>query len=183
MVKLPKMSDLGMNNWSQSTVETQLIARLAQPEDAMDILRWRNDPFVCAMSRHHKPISEVAHMAWYSRVVNDPNRLLLIGVLEDQKVGIVRFNHERASLWEVSIVIAPEARGQGVGRHLLEMALKRLNITHAPSSVLAVVRLNNKPSLRLFHALGFTRESNDDEFVSLVLPSNDNAPASFVPTK
>lgn len=157
---------------AQSAAGTQLVVRQAQPEDAMDILHWRNDPLVCAMSRHHEPISEAVHMAWYSRAVDDPNRLLLIGVMGEKKIGIVRFDHHQASLWEVSITMAPNARGKGVGRHLLEMALKRLNIIHAPSSVLAVVRLNNEPSLRLFHSLGFNRESDDGVFASLALSPN-----------
>lgn len=156
----------------QYTEETQLIVRRALPEDAMDVLRWRNDPIACTMSRHQEPISEVVHIAWYSRAMDDPNRLLLIGVLEGEKVGIVRFDYRRKALWEVSIMIAPEARGQGLGRHLLEMALERLHNVYAETSVLAVVSLNNESSLRLFHALGFNQESTDGGFVSLVLSSS-----------
>jgi ribosomal protein S18 acetylase RimI-like enzyme len=104
--------------------------------------------------------------------LNDPTRLLLIGVLEGKKIGIVRFDHCRESLWEVSINIADEARGHGVGRHLLRMALRRLYSVYSPASVLAVARLNNEPSLKLFHALGFNRESDDGVFASLVLSAN-----------
>jgi ribosomal protein S18 acetylase RimI-like enzyme len=171
MDELSKMNGLVQNEF-QCAAGTQLIVRQAQSEDAMDILRWRNDPLVCAMSRHQEPISELVHMAWYSRAVDDPNRLLLIGILGEKKIGIVRFDHRQDSLWEVSITIAPDARGQGLGRHLLEMALVRLFVSYAPISVLAVARLDNKPSLSLFHALGFNRESIDGEFVSLVLASS-----------
>lgn len=153
----------------QHTETTQLIVRQALPEDAIDVLRWRNDPLVCAMSRHHDPINEVAHVDWYSKAIGDPNRLLLIGVLGEQKIGIIRFDHQQASLWEVSILMAPEARGQGFAKNFLNLALKHLQKDHLSVSVSAAVRLNNEPSLRLFHALGFDREYEDGEFINLVL--------------
>lgn len=150
----------------------QLIVRKAQPEDAMDVLRWRNDPLVCAMSRDTRPISEQVHKAWYSRAIDDPSRLLLIGIHDGQKIGMVRFDHRQASSWEVSIMVAPEARGQEMGRHLLQMALERLRVVYAPTCLRATIRLNNQPSLRLFHALGFNQESDDGEFISLVRASD-----------
>src|SRR4030067_2225019 len=143
MDELPQLNFLGHGEL-ESTAGTQLVVREAQPEDAMDILHWRNDPLVCAMSRHREPISEAAHMAWYSRATEDPNQLLLVGVLGEKKIGIVRFDHRQASLWEVSITIAPDARGQGLGRHLLEMALERLYSACASMTVLAVATLNNE---------------------------------------
>lgn len=160
------------HNETRGIEATQLIVRQAQPDDAMDILRWRNDPLVCAMSRHHAPINEMAHMAWYSRAMDDPSRLLLIGVLEKKKIGFVRFDFRQASLWEVSITIAPESRSHGLGRHLLEIALKDLYSAHSSASVMAVVRLKNEPSLKLFRALGFNQESENGEFVNLVLSSD-----------
>jgi ribosomal protein S18 acetylase RimI-like enzyme len=138
----------------------------------MDVFRWRNDPLVCAMSRQDEAISEVAHMNWYSQAVEDPDRLLLIGVLDGKSIGIVRFDHLGEAMREVSITTAPEARGQGLARHFLEMALTYLYEVYSPASVLAVVRLNNEPSLKLFHALGFNRESDDGVFTSFVLPPN-----------
>lgn len=149
-----------------------LIVRTAQPEDVMDVLRWRNDPLVCAMSRDTQPISEQIHKAWYSRAIDDPSRLLLIGVHDGQKIGMVRFDHRQASSWEVSIMVAPKARGQGMGRHLLQMALEQLRAVYAPTCLLATIRLNNQPSLRLFHALGFNQESDDGEFANLMLASD-----------
>jgi len=146
-----------------------LIVRTAQLEDAIDVLRWRNDRLVCAMSRETQPINEKIHKAWYSRAIDDPSRLLLIGVHGGQKIGMIRFDHRQASSWEVSIMVAPEARGQGMGRHLLQMALERLRAVCAPSCVLATIRLDNQPSLGLFHALGFKQESDDGEFMNLML--------------
>ena len=157
-------------NILQCAEKTQLTVRRALQEDVMDILRWRNDPHVCAMSRQNEPIKEAVHRIWYSQAVDDPDRLLIIGSLAGQKVGIVRFDRLQESLWEVSITLTPEARSRGLGRRLLEMALECLYVAHAPTEVLAVARLSNEPSVRLFLSLGFIRESDDGELVRLILP-------------
>jgi L-amino acid N-acyltransferase YncA len=149
-----------------------LIVRTAQPEDVMNVFRWRNDPLVRSMSRDTKPISEQIHKEWYSRAIDDPRRLLLIGVRGGQKIGMVRFDQRQTSSWEVSIMVAPEARGQGMGRHLLRMSLERLRALYAPTCLLASIRLKNQPSLMVFHALGFRQQSSDGEFVTLTLAAD-----------
>ena len=141
-----------------------LIVRPAQFEDVMDVLRWRNDPLVSAMSRETELISEQIHKVWYSQAIDDPSRLLLIGIRDGQKIGMVRFDQHQALTWEVSIMVALEARGQGNGASMLQMALMQLRVVYAPTNVLATIRLNNQPSLKLFHGLGFTRERDDGEF-------------------
>jgi UDP-2,4-diacetamido-2,4,6-trideoxy-beta-L-altropyranose hydrolase len=149
--------------------EPQLIVREAQSEDSLDVLRWRNDPLVCAMSRETLPIGRPIHDVWYARAMEDPNRLLLIGVRNGQKIGIVRFDYREASLWEVSIMLASEARGRGNGASLLQVALECLRSANAPIRILATIRFSNQPSLRLFDAFGFKRESDDGEFINLIL--------------
>lgn len=151
---------------------TQLFVRKAQSEDCMDVLRWRNDPLVCAMSRHPEPLSEKDHKAWYSQVLDDPNRFFLIGILNGQKVGTVRFDWHSDSGWEVSIIVSQSARGKGVGKHLLRLALKQFKIEHVSTSVQAVIRFDNEPSLRLFRSLGFRNKSNEGKFICLIF-NND----------
>jgi L-amino acid N-acyltransferase YncA len=52
------------------------------------------------------------------------------------------------------------------------MALEQLQNSYAPTSVLAAVNLNNEPSLKLFHALGFNQKSDNGEFANLALDSS-----------
>lgn len=157
------------DDFQQTDEGIELVVRQAQPEDAMDIFRWRNDPLVCSVSRSQETISEADHMAWYIRALGDPQRLLFIGVLDGKKIGIVRFDNRLESVWEVSICVASEVRGRGLGQRLLKVALRRLSRVYPSDFVRSVTRLNNQSSLKLFKALGFERESDDGVFASLVL--------------
>lgn len=168
------MNRRGLSDEFSSTEGNRLIVRPARLDDAMDILRWRNDPVVCAMSRNNEPVSLEAHLNWYARAVVDPKRVCLLGVFDGESIGVVRFDQQDASLWEVSITIAAEARGQGLGQSLLRIALRQFYETNPLTSVLAVARLNNGSSLRLFRALGFNRVSDDGMFESLVFSSGSN---------
>jgi RimJ/RimL family protein N-acetyltransferase len=151
------------------TSPATLTLRLAMPEDVLDILHWRNETLTRSMSRDTEVIEELEHRKWFSKVLNDPKKLLLIGVCEEKKVGMVRFDRCNEKQWEINIIVNPEMRGKRLGHHLLAMALERLQDTYAPTSVLAVVHLKNEPSLRLFKALGFNRESDEGKFISLTL--------------
>lgn len=151
------------------TSPATLTLRLATQDDVLDILQWRNEALTRSMSRDTEVIEELEHRKWFNKVLNDPKKLLLIGIYEERKVGMVRFDRCNEAQWEVNIIVNPEARGQGLGRHLLEIALERLQNIYALKSVLAVVHLKNEPSLRLFKALGFNRESDDGKFISLTL--------------
>lgn len=148
----------------------RLAVRQASIEDAIDVLRWRNDPLVRAMSRHHAHISEDAHMVWYESALSDPNRILLIGTLGNRKIGIVRFDLRHAFSWEVSIALAKNMRGKGLGRPFLEIALEWIKMSRSQAtSVLAVIRFDNESSLRLFESLGFRTEGATGEFMNLAL--------------
>ena len=151
------------------TENAKLVVRPALSEDALDVLRWRNDPHVRAMSRQDVPITEEVHRSWYSQALSDPDRLLVIGVLSDQKVGMVRFDRQEPLLWEVSIAVAPEVCGQGVGRRLLVVSLEYLQSVHASVKILAVAKSSNLGSLKLFLSLGFIRENDGGEFTRLIL--------------
>jgi phosphinothricin acetyltransferase len=68
------------------------------------------------------------------------------------------FHSRAAYAWssEVSIYVAPEARGAGVGRELLESLLERLRDIGIVNAI-AGIALPNEASQGLFEAFGFTR--------------------------
>jgi L-amino acid N-acyltransferase YncA len=128
--------------------------RRATIDDALDVLAWRNDPHTRAMSRDDAAVDRQVHLDWFAGAVEDPSRLLLVGEADGRGVGMVRFDRA-GDRWEVSINIAPDARGRGLGAALLGAGLELFAETHAGVEVLAVIKPENATSLRLFEGLGF----------------------------
>lgn len=134
--------------------------RRATIDDALDVLDWRNDPHTRAMSREAAIVDRQAHLDWFARAVEDPSRLLLMGEADGDRIGMVRFDRV-GETWEVSINVAPRARGRGLGAPLLDGALKVFAGLHPDATILAVIKPENVASLRLFEGLGFQPEGGD----------------------
>lgn len=146
-----------------------LAVRLAGDDDALEMLRWRNDPLTRAMSRNQAPLDEAAHRAWLAGALGDRRRLLLIGMDDRRPAGMLRFDWRDDRQWEVSIALAPEARGRGMGKGLLKLALEHFFSTHGGAAVLAEVRPDNLPSRRLFLSAGFVAAGEADGNAQYVL--------------
>lgn len=141
--------------------------RPAVPDDALDILDWRNDPESRAMSGGGAPIPRAAHLDWYGRALADPGRAIFIGEDEGGKAGMVRFDRA-AGAWTVSIAVAPERRGRGLGRALLRAGLDEMAGRGAIAFV-ARIRADNAGSLRLFSGAGFREAARDGDFMAMRL--------------
>ncbi len=90
---------------------------------------------------------------------------------DDGDVGTVRWDRLDAGEWEVSITVAPERRGRSLAGALLRAGQDWL-ADHDPTThtMLAAVRADNEPSLRLFQAAGYLPDlpPDDDGFLRLV---------------
>lgn len=129
--------------------------RLAGDEDSSLLLNWRNDPRVREYSFDTRPISRDAHHEWFNRLRADTNRYLLIGSIEQEMIGVIRFDVQDAAA-EVSIYTAPDKQGRGYGTWLLEagedwLRGNRPEIEH----ISAIVRPDNAPSTRMFQKCGY----------------------------
>ena len=142
-----------------------MILRAATSADALDVWVWRNDPLTRAMSRVQEEVSRASHVDWFASAVVDPRRSLLIGEVDGEKVGMVRFDHGDTT--EVSININPEHRSRGHGYALLLAALKSV-----PGEVWAEIRDQNLASQRLFERVGFEFRSTSDGFRRYLRPSD-----------
>jgi RimJ/RimL family protein N-acetyltransferase len=121
------------------------------------------------MSRCSAVIDEEQHKTWFSKALQDPGRILLIGIHLNKKVGMVRFDRNREKLWEANIVIAPKFRGRGLGKLFLDMALKYFFSEHPEASLLAEIRRCNATSQRLFFSLGFVCDVDNGELLRFLL--------------
>ena len=149
-----------------------MVARPATPEDSRQLWQWRNDPVTRAGSRSSAEVSWDDHLRWLTASLTRTDRVLL--VVEDPAgpAGTVRWDLVRerdgepggSHEWEVSITVAPERRGQNLGRPLLragEVALaeKTSGVTRSGGTevhaYLAVVRIDNQSSMRLFETSAY----------------------------
>ena len=102
------------------------------------------------------PDSEVAE-----RMAGNKDGFLLGACDDTRLVGVVGMQRERYSkiahkmlLW--GMYVAPEARGEGVGRRLVDEALRRAFAQPGIRQVILGVHAENAPALALYAAAGFT---------------------------
>jgi RimJ/RimL family protein N-acetyltransferase len=145
--------------------------RPATAEDAELLRRWRDDPATRAASRSSAAVDPEEHRAWLARVLADRDRHLLVGSDGTGAVGTVRWDRVDEGEWEVSITVAPDRRGEGLAGPLLAAGEGWLaDREPATSTLLAAVRADNQPSLRLFRSAGYLPDlpPGDAGFLRLV---------------
>jgi spore coat polysaccharide biosynthesis predicted glycosyltransferase SpsG/GNAT superfamily N-acetyltransferase len=164
-----------------------LVARAATPKDSRLLWLWRNDPATRAGSRSPAEVTWDDHVRWLTTSLTRSDRVLLL--VEDRQgpVGTVRWDLVRepeedlgaGREWEVSITVAPGRRGQSLARPLLRAAELALSGTVSGGSTgdtaeatwsggtpvrayLAVVHMDNLPSMRLFQTSAYVPDLPPD---------------------
>lgn len=117
-----------------------MILRPATMEDADFLLRLKNDPVMRKFAVvTHKRIKKADHLKWLKK------NLHTISILTspDEYMGMLRITDDK----EVSINVAPEHRGKGLGGAILKK--------FCPKGVWAKIVNGNVPSMRIFLDNGF----------------------------
>jgi hypothetical protein len=129
--------------------------RVADAKDAQAIFEWRNHPSVRNHSANTQEINWGKHCEWFKQRLSDNSGSILIGEVNRQALGVVRFdifNHEAM----VSIFLVPDSGLKGWGSCLLEQAESWLRQHHPEVVKLhAQVLPNNEPSKKLFDKLNY----------------------------
>ncbi len=120
--------------------------RPATLDDARRLFEWRNDPVTRAMSVHRDPVAWDDHLAWLEASLANPLRRILIAE-DGVPLGTVRLDRDIRT--EVSITLAPSARGHGRAAPILRLA------TEGRGPFIARIRPDNPASRRAFEAAGF----------------------------
>ena len=128
--------------------------RPATAEDCRQVWRWRNDEQTRRASFDSAPIPLEAHERWFLDSLQSPNRKIYIVVAGDQPSGVARLDVNGGQA-TVSIHLAPECRGRGVGPRALdalgEVAFGPLGLAR----LVAEIKVDNAASLRAFIKAGF----------------------------
>jgi RimJ/RimL family protein N-acetyltransferase len=119
--------------------------RPATLDDAKLLFDWRNDPLTREASITTEPVAWEGHLKWLQATLQNPRRALLIAET-DRPVGSVRIDWGEPT--ELSWTVAPEARGQGVGRAMVSAAVP-------DGMVIAHIKQENVGSQKIAEAAGF----------------------------
>lgn len=141
-----------------------ITVRDAAAEDEERLLAWANDPVTRAAGFHGSSIDAATHARWLAQRLASPASRLYIGLEDDRPVGMVRLEPAGDGRYEVGISVAPDARGRGVGRTLLEVGLAAAVADQQlmVGSFVARIRADNAASLALFGGAGFRPAGTDD---------------------
>jgi UDP-2,4-diacetamido-2,4,6-trideoxy-beta-L-altropyranose hydrolase len=145
--------------------------RPASEEDCALVMAWRNDPASVRFSVTGRAVSAEEHQRWFAGILEAGSRTRLwIGEEDGVPVGQVRIDAGDAG-GTVSIAVAAEHRGRGIGTAMLRSLVGEVVRAALPRPLTAVVRPDNVASLRAFEAAGFhTAGSATSEFVHLQWP-------------
>jgi RimJ/RimL family protein N-acetyltransferase len=142
-----------------------VVVRRALPADAAVLLVWANDPATRAASFHPARIDAVTHERWLAERLGSPSTRLYIGLVGVREIGQVRFELDDEGSAEVSISVAPEWRGRGLGPGLLTAGIREIDRdpVFPADRLVARVRPENAASMALFRSAGFAVVGTGDD--------------------
>lgn len=117
------------------------------------MLKWANDPETRAASFNSDPISRAAHNAWFAESLAGARHLYIIE-RNGSPAGLARLDPAMAGEAIVSLTIAPEHRGHGIGPTALA-ALSTQAARLGISRLLAKIQKSNTRSQRAFERAGY----------------------------
>ncbi len=142
----------------------QINIRKAEAKDVYDVFDLSNLHNTRKYSINTDKILWRDHLIWYDEVLKNDSIVLYI-ITDDKNVflGQVRYNIQFKHA-EISISLIDEMKGKGLGIDILlksqEMIKKDKNI----NSIKAIIKKENKPSIRLFERAGYKFVKADDGF-------------------
>ena len=154
-----EVDGLGVNRVAATLGAKNIEIRMSDESDSPKLFEWRNHQTIRAVSKNSAPIAWGDHQSWFAKVQADKNRMLLIGEIDSESVGVVRFDQEGATAL-VSIYLVPEGGFKGQGRNLLLKAEEWLKAHRVDiKSIQAEVLGANVASQRLFMGADYRLES------------------------
>ncbi|MDA8715458.1 UDP-2,4-diacetamido-2,4,6-trideoxy-beta-L-altropyranose hydrolase [Flavobacteriales bacterium] len=144
-----------------TTLIQSLIDRLnfvpATASDGALLLHWRNDPTTIENSIVTQAVNPEDHHNWLSKILNDASVQLFIVHADKETIGTVRINSTLRDK-EISWTIAPNHRGKGYGKTIVNKLVNSLEGT-----VIAQIKNSNIASKKIaeYAGLKMVSETND----------------------
>ncbi len=131
--------------------------RLSEPTDMDVVFRWQTAPGARRFSRVPRPPTRDEHREWFESIMMDSTRILTIITHDHRDAGLLRLDPFGNDGLEVSILVAEEFRGLGIGEGALCFASTFW--PHIPMH--AEILPGNDASKRIFLSAGFKRREGN----------------------
>jgi RimJ/RimL family protein N-acetyltransferase len=148
-----------------------LVLRAAHAGDAELVLELRNDPEARQQSFSAQPIPAAEHDDWFrGKLARPEESRIYIAEADGSPVGQARVDRLDDGAGEISVALADDARGRGLGRELIALASARGAGELGLHELHAFIKPGNVVSQRAFEAVGYTlaREADKDGARALV---------------
>jgi len=134
--------------------------RLALKSDCKKIYDWRNAEETRKVSFISSTIKWEEHLKWFEATLNNPNKVLLIGEIEGEPIGVIRYDIDNESAG-ISVYLMPGKYGHGYGPKLIETGSRWLLQEHPKIKVVcAEILKTNMVSTKAFIDAGFEEYAN-----------------------
>ena len=130
--------------------------RLATPDDGPLMFDWQCHPATRRFARNRLAPTRDEHDRWMDRTCSDADVMLMLVMEGDEPVGVLRLDAiDGPMAREVSIYVAPERHGQGIGA----AALKLAHSIYPSWTFHAEALAENRASHALFRSAGYRKLS------------------------
>jgi len=125
--------------------------RYADSDDMEKMFEWQRHPETRRYARKPHAPTRDEHESWFAQKIEDPDCELFVILHGERKAGVFRLDRLSGMTWEVTIVVAPDCRGYGVGGAALEFGCGCRPYDELRAEILP----GNEASLKLFVNAGF----------------------------
>lgn len=129
--------------------------RRAESTDCDAIYAWRNAEETRRYIFGAEPIPLEMHRSWFCQTLDNPNRVLLIGEIDNKPAGVLRYDFSGDEAL-ISVYLVPGGQGQGVGSQLIRCGSLWIRQNFSQIKILnAEIFPENVASLRAFETAGY----------------------------
>jgi RimJ/RimL family protein N-acetyltransferase len=138
----------GFNYLKKNVEKNKFRFRMASIEDADFLLKLRNDLETRKSSHNSQKIGKIEHVEWLKTSLKNSNRKIFIVEYKKYLVGTIRLDKKK-DIVELSWTVAPEARGQGIGREMVALFASGIK-----GPIRAEIKVANEASKRIAEYAG-----------------------------
>ena len=131
----------------------RLTCRKAQLSDVRTYYVWAKDKTVRKNAFSKNKITWNSHKVWFKKKLNSKNSNLYLFNHNNSLIGQVRFDRNK-NLVKIDYSLKKSFRGLGLGKKIVQLAIKRYKLKKHVTFV-GVVKKINIPSIKVFQSLGF----------------------------